>query len=87
MVLNPTVLKDEYKTTNDQLFYATGGFGCNPDASGRKVFGFFLKDGEETQYNRSDFVGVLKDEHLPDWAKEKLEEMNAPDESQGMTMN
>jgi len=51
------------------------------------VFGYFLKDGEETQYNRSDFVGVLKDEHLPDWAKEKLEEMNALGESQGMTMN
>ncbi len=81
LVLKPEMLKDEYKTPEDQLFYAdAGGFGCSPGARGRKVMGQFLKDGERTYYYRQDFIGVLSDEHLPAWAAEKLEELNAPAE-------
>lgn len=76
VVLHPSVLKDQYKTPEDQLFLAEGGFGCSPTASGQKIFGTFLKDGEETHFCRSDFIGVLKEEYLPDWAKEKLEAMD-----------
>ena len=43
-----------------------------PSASGRKVFGKFLKDGENTNFNRSDFLGVINDECIPEWAAEKL---------------
>ena len=88
-VLKPTVLKDKFKTPEDQLFLAESGFGCSPDARGQKVFGKFLKDGEETQFNRQDFLGVLQDEYLPDWAKEslaKIHEAQALDEDDGMTM-
>ncbi len=88
VVIDPSIFKDKYKTPDDQLFLAQGGFGCAPHARGRKVFGTFLKDGEETHYQRSDIIGILKDEHLPDWAREKLTELTPPDgsESQGMTM-
>ena len=75
MVLRPTNLKDEYKNPRDQLVLCEGGFGCSPTASGRKVFGRFLSDGEKCQYERSDFIGELKTEHLPDWALEKLNEI------------
>ena len=87
LVLNPTLLKDKYKTPGDQLVLAQGGFGCSPTASGRKVFGIFLKDGEKCQYLRNDFLGVLKDELLLDWAKDKLNAMNAQNEihTDGMT--
>lgn len=81
VVIHPFCLKDEYKTPDDQLFFATSGFGCSPDAIGRKVFGYFLKDGEKTHYQRSDIIGVLSDEHLPDWAKEKLQEIREPEET------
>lgn len=74
LILSPNVLKDQYKTPEDQLFYATGGFGCDPSKMGRKVFGFFLKDGEETHFARGDFLGVIKDECIPDWAYDKLNE-------------
>ena len=74
LILSPNVLKDQYKTPEDQLFYATGGFGCDPTKMGRKVFGFFLKDGEETHFARGDFLGVIKDECIPDWAYDKLNE-------------
>lgn len=87
LVIDPSILKDEFKSPDFQLFYATGGFGCNHDASGRKVYGFFLKDGEETQYNRSDFIGILKEEFYPDWLTEKLEEMSQSTEEQGMNMS
>lgn len=81
VVLCPFSLKDQYKTPEDQLFFATGGFGCSPTARGRKVFGTFLKDGESAQFHRSDFIGVIKEEFLPEWAAEKLQELLPPEES------
>ena len=75
LILKPSVLKDEFKASDYQLFYAESGFGCSPTASGRKVFGKFLKDGENTSFNRSDFLGVIKDECIPEWAAEKLAEL------------
>lgn len=73
LVISPSRLYDEYKTPDDQLFKATGGFGCSPTAIGRSVYGYFLKDGEETSWDRSAFIGVLKDEFIPDWVKEKYD--------------
>lgn len=72
LILDPSVLKDEYKTPDDQLFLAKGGFGCHPNSRGRKVFGQFLKDSEETHFYHEDFIGAIDERHLPDWAKEKL---------------
>ena len=49
--------------------------------------GCFLKDGEKAYYNRDDILGVLKEEFLPEWAAEKLDELENPaEESAGMTM-
>lgn len=80
VVIDPRYLKDEYKTPQDQLFFATGGFGCNLNARGRKVFGLFLKDGEYSCYYREEIIGVLKEEYLPEWAEEKLFEMKKLEE-------
>lgn len=80
LVLKPTVLKDDCRTPDNQLFYASGGFGCAPNSRGRKVFGRFLNDSEETHFYRGDFLGAIKDECLPEWAAEKLSEM--PDETE-----
>lgn len=87
LVLKPEMLGGEYKTPDYQLFYAFGGFGCSPDAKGRKVMGQFLRDGEETNFRREDFVGVLKEEFLPEWAAEKLMQLQPPNEQEdGPTM-
>ena len=77
VVLRADILKDEYKTPDNQLFYAQSGFGCRPEALGTKVFGCFLKDGEKTYYRRNEIIGALKEEYLPDWAKEQLEKLTA----------
>lgn len=74
LILRPSIFKDEFKKPEFQLFYANCGNGCNPDATGTKVFGFFIADGEEMNYRRGDFLGVMKDELIPDWAKAKINE-------------
>lgn len=90
VVLAPECLKDKYKSPDFQLLYAFGGFGCSPTARGRRVFAEFLKDGEKTSYDRADFLGVIKNEYLPEWAREKLMVLHPPATSQeqdgGMTM-
>lgn len=92
VVLRPDILKDAYKTPEDQLFLAESGFGCSPNSRGRKVFGTFLKDGEKTHFYREDIIGILQDEYLPEWAVKKLDELHLSDEtvaedtSEGMTM-
>lgn len=87
LVINPSRLYDEYKTPEDQLFKATAGFGCSPTAIGRTVYGYFLKDGEETSWDRSAFIGVLKDELIPDWVKEKCDLSNteSPSDDKGIS--
>ena len=75
LILKPTVLADEYRKPDFQLFYATDGFGCNPKKVGARVFGFFLKDDEFTSFRRNDFLGVANDKALPDWALEKLNDI------------
>lgn len=89
LVLKPTVLKESCRTSENQLFVAEGGFGCSPNSRGRKVFGKFLIDGEETHFNREDFFGIIKNECIPEWAAEKLAELEPSsdeDESEGITM-
>ena len=87
LVMSPMTLKESYWAPENQLWLATGGFGCAPNAAGRAVYATCLGDGEQTRWNRSDFIGILKEEHLPDWARESLEQIRREDpaESAGMT--
>ncbi len=84
LILRADVLKESYRTPENQLFLAQSGFGCSPDASGRAVFGQFLVDGEKTRFDRQDFIGICDESYLADWAKEKLQTLAAP-EDQGKT--
>ena len=88
VVLSPKVLKENCLTVQDQLWLCTGGFGAHVGANGRAVFAVNLADGKKTRWTRTDFAGVLAESHLPDWAKEKLSEIQeqAPFAMGGMTM-
>ncbi len=88
LVLSPNTLREGCWTPRDQLWYAEGGFGCSPTASGRAVYATCLGDGEQTRWDRADFTGVLDEQYLPDWALEKLEELRGPQQKQsdGPTM-
>ena len=78
LVLSPDTLREQYWGQKYQLLYAQSGFGCKPHSRGRAVFAVSLVDGETARWNREDFVGVLKEELLPEWAREKLAELTAP---------
>lgn len=87
-VLKGLSLSENYRKPEFQLFLAQDGNGCRPEALGTKVFGLFLADGEKATFCRSDFIGVIKDDNLPEWAKEKLAEFQPPEpsETDGITM-
>ena len=72
--------------TKQDFWYARSGFGCEPHSSGRAVFATCLSDGETARWNREDFIGVLDDKFLPDWAREKLEEMMTQEQTDAPTM-
>ena len=61
LVLSPNTLKEEYWSPENQLWLAQSGFGCSPTARGRSILCTCLGDGEQTRWNRNDFIGVLKD--------------------------
>lgn len=81
LVLSPDALRESCWTPRGQLWLAEGGFGCSPTASGRAVYATCLGDGEQTRWDRADFIGVLDEQYLPDWAREKLEELQAQKQS------
>ncbi len=78
LVLSPDTLKESCWSKENQLWYAHDGFGCSPHAIGRSVRCTCLGDGEMTRWNRHEFIGVLDEKYLPDWAREKLMELTAP---------
>ena len=81
LVMSPNTLRESCWNPRNQLWLAEGGFGCSPTASGQAVYATCLGDGERTRWNRTDFTGVLKDEFLPDWSREKLDELQAQKQS------
>ena len=86
LVLSPEALQEQYWGQDYQLLYARSGFGCAPHSSGRAVFATCLSDGETARWNREDFIVVLDDKFLPDWAREKLEEMMTQEQTDAPTM-
>jgi hypothetical protein len=84
LIVRESWLNENYKSPENQLFLAGSGFGCDSAGSGRAVYGQFLIDGEKLRLDRGDFVGVLDEQYLPEWAKEKLQQeqtaSDAPDE-------
>ena len=88
LILKPSILNDQHKSPDNQLFIADiGGFGCSPTSSGRRVIGHFLIDGEKGEYYRSDFAGIIADAHLPQWAKDTLEQRQNQNRGMEQTMS
>ena len=79
LVLSPDTLKESCWSQENQLWYAHDGFGCSPHAIGRSVRCTCLGAGEMTRWNRHEFIGVLDEKFLPDWAKESLSQLQQED--------
>ncbi|HMM31333.1 MAG TPA: hypothetical protein PKB13_06075 [Clostridia bacterium] len=69
-------LPPEKRQARYQLYLAMCGQGTTPtpqNVSGTKFWGVDLYTGKEQNiFNRSDILGALKPEYLPQWAKDTL---------------
>lgn len=77
VVIRASSLRPEYQTADKQLVLATGGFGAHANSRGRAVYTVNLYSGKESRWNREDILGIIRPEHLPDWAKERLKQIEA----------
>lgn len=82
LILRPDRLKEECWIPQNQLWYGQAGFGLSPTSSGRAVTATCLGDGETIRWNRADFMGVLDEQYLPDWAMDRLAELRGPEQEQ-----
>jgi hypothetical protein len=80
VIIKPEILSPEYRSAEHQLALATGGFGCNPDSSGRAVYVKELHSGKECRYNRNQIAGLADPQKIPNWAIDKLLEAHKKDE-------
>lgn len=75
MALRADVLRPEYRMAPHQLVYVTGGNGARANAIGRSCFCTNIYSGERHRCVRSDFLGEIKPEDMPGWARSRLEKM------------
>lgn len=76
LVLHPYEISGRVWEPQHQLWYAHDGFGCSPTARGQSIRCTCLASGETCRWNRSDFIGPIQEEHLPDWAREQMSDLN-----------
>ena len=77
VIIRPERLRPEYRTANEQLVLVTGGFGSHANSRGRAVYTVNLYSGKESRWNREDILGTVRPEYMPDWAKERLKQIQA----------
>ena len=75
MAVRLEILRPEYRSCEHQLIYVTGGNGARSGAFGTTCFGINVYSGEHCRWERYDFTGEIKTECLPQWAKEKVMEL------------
>ncbi|WP_061214677.1 hypothetical protein [Syntrophomonas wolfei] len=75
VVIRTERLRPEYRTADKQLVLAVSGFGTYANTRGRAVYTVNLYSGKESRWNREDILGVLKPEYMPDWAKDRLKQI------------
>ncbi len=78
IVMRPEALKKQYRNIHYQLWLGNSGFGCDPSLTGRAVFATCLLDEEYSEWRRENFLGTIKPEVLPDWARLKLSQIKPP---------
>lgn len=73
VVIKPEILRREYRRATCQLQLCTGGFGASPNSRGSACYCTELYSGKTSRFERSDILGTIAPEKLPEWAKHYLE--------------
>lgn len=74
-VIKTEALRPEYRFAEYQLVYVTGGSGARSDSFGTTCFCKNLYSGGHESWKRYDLQGTVKPELLPEWARDKLAEL------------
>ena len=74
IVIKPESLNPEYRRAGFQICYCNGGNGTRANGLGITVFCKDYITNRMEKFNRSDVLGILKEEHYPNWLKDKLKE-------------
>lgn len=82
VVLKPDILRPEFRRADYQLVLVRGGFGAQKNARGSSMTCVELYSGESRGYRRSDVMGSIKPEYMPEWAKTRLQEILARQQEQ-----
>ena len=85
IVIKPDKLSAECRSADYQLALCTGGNGARYNAIGRAVFCTNLYTGKSSRWERVDVAGVISPDKLPDWARDKLAELQKPVEKASVT--
>lgn len=75
VILKAESIKPEYRLPAYQLLYVTGGNGANYNARGISVFGIEIYTGNPVRWGRMDVLGIISPEKIPQWAKDKIAEL------------
>ncbi len=73
IAIRSDILRPEFQRATKQLMLCTGGFGSQPNPRGRTCYCINLYTGEKTSFYRSDVLGTIEPDNLPEWAKTGLE--------------
>lgn len=65
-------MRPECHTADRQIYLCTGGFGAHANSRGSACFCTNLYSGKHTRWERSDILGEIRPEHLPQWASDRL---------------
>ena len=75
MIIRPEFFTPSNCTPETQLFLAQSGKGCDPTEYGGAINGILLYDREETTITSDNFLGAMREEHIPNWAREAREDI------------
>ena len=48
----------------DRVYFCDSGFGCDPEASGTKIYGYFVTDPERVYMRRYDAITLASDDEV-----------------------
>lgn len=75
VVIRPDCLIHESQYSQKQLYFVESGFGVEGNSRGRSVFCRSISDDSRVRFDRKDVLGVIRSDKIPDWAKEKINEI------------
>ena len=84
IIVRADILSPEYRSAEHQLAVCIGGFGADPNVSGRAVYVKELYSGKECRYDRHKIEGVADIEKLPQWARDKFNILQEIKETPGV---